>query len=309
MTAQPFRGGTLPSDLSKYVYGTTRLGDDSIPRDSRVALARAAMNAGVWFHTSDQYGDALDVLREAFDQDRTSVPRLIMKIGNDSIDEIEGSIRRQTERLGVERLDVGQLCFGEMLRRELANGGKLYEDLRRLKETGLVEHYMLEVFPWTSKEPFDALRVGRLDGLVGACIMYLNPLQRFASNELWHLLLEREVPIVAMRTVAGGDVVRLRDVPGAAWKPYLQQRATQVAPVFERSGVAHWSEFCVRFAHSVPHVQATVGATSVETRLNEFVCLTEGEIEPLDSSVMSELFDLQRRWADEVDAVAEPWSM
>ena len=64
MTAKPFRGGTFPSDLSKYIYGTTRLGDDSILRESRVAQARAAMNTGVWFHTSDQYGDALDVLPE-----------------------------------------------------------------------------------------------------------------------------------------------------------------------------------------------------------------------------------------------------
>ena len=72
---------SILADISPYVYGTTRLGDDKIPFEERVTVARAAMNAGIWFHTSHTYGNALDVLRTAFDQDRANVPKLIVKIG------------------------------------------------------------------------------------------------------------------------------------------------------------------------------------------------------------------------------------
>ena len=37
---------SLLTDLSPYVYGTTRLGDDKIPFEERVRMARAAMDAG-----------------------------------------------------------------------------------------------------------------------------------------------------------------------------------------------------------------------------------------------------------------------
>ena len=53
--------------LSNYVYGTTRLGDTALPVADRIAIARAAMDSGVWFHTSRQYGEALEVLGRAFD--------------------------------------------------------------------------------------------------------------------------------------------------------------------------------------------------------------------------------------------------
>ena len=71
----------LLSDLPPYIYGTTRLGDEKIPFDERVRTARAAMEGADWFHTSHTYGDALKVLRAAFDQDRARVPKLIVKIG------------------------------------------------------------------------------------------------------------------------------------------------------------------------------------------------------------------------------------
>ena len=53
----------LLTDLSPYIYGTTKLGDDKIPFPERVTMARAAMDSGVWFHTSHTYGNALEVLR------------------------------------------------------------------------------------------------------------------------------------------------------------------------------------------------------------------------------------------------------
>ena len=266
----------LLTDLSPFVYGTTRLGDDKIPFEERVRVARAAMDAGVWFHTSHTYNTALTVLRAAFDQDRARTPKLIVKIGWSSIPELREVIYQNLEPLDVESIELGQLCLGGELAEEFANGGPCYAEFERIKAEGLVKRFVVEVFPWNSTHPLKALRGGYPQGIVDGYIFYLNPLQRFASNELWDELVERNEPIVAMRTVSGGNVHRLRDVPGAAWKDYLQKRAVQVAPIFERSGISSWTEFCVRFAHSFPQVRATVGSTSRPENLSEFLRAANG---------------------------------
>ena len=111
-----------------------------------------------------------------------------------------------------------------------------------------------------------------------------------------------------MRTVCGAPVQMLRDVPGAAWKPYLQERAVEVAPVFERSGVATWAEFCFRFVRSHEQVVSTVGSTSRPEHLDELLAASQGA-GGLDADVLAELEALQRRWSDAVDVHAEPWTM
>lgn len=298
----------LLTDLSPYIFGTTRLGDDKLPFEQRVGVARAAMDAGVWFHTSHHYGNALEVLRAAFDQDRTRVPNLIVKIGWNSMDELRQTIHINLDPLGVDSLELGQLCLSGKLAEEYANGGSCYKAFSKLKSEGLVQRFVLEVFPWTSDVALKALRGGYPEGIVDGYIFYLNPLQRFPSNELWDLLVERNEPMIAMRTVAGGNVHRLRDVPGYAWRPYLQERAAEVAPIFERSGSPSWTEFCVRFAHGFPQVRATVGATSKLENLDEFLSAAKN-IEPLSQDIYDEITKLHDRWSDEFDMHAEPWTM
>ncbi len=298
----------LLTDLSPYIYGTTRLGDDNIPFDDRVNIARAAMNENIWFHTSRAYGNALEVLRTAFDQDRTRVPKLIAKIGWKDVDELRRVIHENIDTLGLNTLDLGQLCLSEILAEEYANGGDCYKVFSHMKEEGLVRRFVLEVFPWTSDIALKALRGGYPEGIVDGYILYLNPLQRFASNELWDLLVERDEPLIAMRTVSGGNIHSLRDLPGYAWKPYLQQRAAEVAPIFERSGIPSWTEFCVRFAYGFPQVRATVGSTSHLDRLNEFLTAVEN-IQPLPEDIQNEIIQLQYRWSDELDMKAEHWTM
>ena len=298
------------TDVTPYIYGTTRLGDNQIPFDSRVEIALAAMEAGVWFHTSHTYGDALQVLRNAFDQDRSKVPKLIVKLIGNSPADIRKVVRQNLEPLGLESLELGQLCLGSegQLADELADGDGSNEALAALKDEGLVKRFVLEVFPGTSSVALGALRSGNAQHLIDGYIFYLNPLQRFASNELWDALVERNERIIAMRTVAGGPVHRLRDVPGAAWQDYLQKRAVEVAPIFERSGVESWTEFCVRFAHSFPQVRATVGATARKENLVEFLSAVK-QIEPLTQAIREELVRLHYRWSDELDDRVEPWSM
>lgn len=308
MTSQPVSESAPTPAFSRYIYGTTRLGDDRIARADRVNMAHAAMAAGVWFHTSHQYGDALQVLRAAFDEDRSRVPKLILKVGGDTIAEFRANILRQLDALGLQRLDVAQLCIGGALAEEFRTGGRCYDDFRALKAEGLVGGYVGEVFPWTSAGPLEAWRAGYPVGVVDACIFYLNPLQRFASNALWDLIVARGIPVVGMRTVCGAPVHTLRDVPGAAWKDYLRQRAIEVAPVYERSGVTNWTEFCVRFSFGFPMVRATVGSTSRGENLREFLTAAH-DPRPLAADVQEDLVAFQRRWSETVDGHAEPWTM
>jgi predicted aldo/keto reductase-like oxidoreductase len=307
MNASPSSAARL-NDLSKYIYGTTRLGDDKIPFADRVKIAQLAMESGAWFHTSHQYGDALKVLRAAFDANRARVPKMIFKIGWSNIEELRENIRQNIDPLGVDHMDIGQLCLGGDLAEQFRTGGKCYDDFRRLKEEGLVRGFVIEVFPWTSKIPLESLRADYGRDVVDGYIFYLNPLQRFASNEMWDLIRKRDRSIIAMRTVGGGDVHRLRDVPGAAWKDYLRQRAVEVAPIFERSGCRSWPEFCLRFAFGFGQVRASVGSTSREENLRQFLTAARS-IKPLPEDIQSEIVRLQYRWSDETDVHAEPWSM
>lgn len=300
---------TLLSDLTSYIYGTTRLGDDRISFGERVKMARKAMESGVWFHTSNQYNDAEQVLRVAFDEDRTRVPKLIVKIGGDSIAELRNDIRKNLEPLGLENMEIGQLCLGTgALAYDFAHGGECYNEFIKIQREGLVNRFVLEVFPWTSGTALAALNGGYTKGIVDGVIYYLNPLQRFVSNELWELLNKLNEPQIALRTVAGGPVHRLRDVPGAAWKEYLQHRAVEVAPIFERSGVDNWTDFCVRFAFSFENIKATVGSTCHTENLTEFIHATN-DIHPLPADIVDEIMRLQTRWSEETDMKAELWSM
>lgn len=298
----------LLTDLSPYIYGTTRLGDDKIPFEERVKTARAAMHANIWFHTSRAYGNALEVLRTAFDQHPTGIPKLIAKIGWQNINELRGVIHENIDPLGLVSLDMAQLCLSGPLGEDFATGGECYQLFSRFKQEGLVKRFVLEVFPWTSHIALRAIRGGFSEGVVDGYIFYLNPLQRFPSNELWDVLVERKEPMIAMRTVAGGNIYKLRDVPGYAWKEYLQQRAVEVAPIFERSGVPTWTEFCVRFAFGFPQVRATVGSTSQSDRLNEFLNAAK-DIQPLPGDIQNEIVQLHDRWSDELDMHAEAWTM
>ena len=294
--------------ITRYIYGTTRLGDDKIPRKERIKIAHAAMDAGVWFHTSRMYGNALEVLGEAFAEEPSKVPKLIIKIGWDNINQLRGVIEENLKPLGVDRMQLGQLCLGGELAEDFAGGGKCYRVFQDLKDEGLVQGFVAEAFPWTSDALLRALRGGYTESIVDGFIFYLNPLQRFASNALWNEIVKKNQPIIAMRTVSGGPVHKLRDVPGFAWKNYLQKRAVEVAPIFEKSGIKSWTEFCVRFAHSFPLVIATVGSTSKIENLNEFLTAKDNFM-PLPENIMQEISALHKKWSDELDMHAEPWTM
>jgi len=192
------------------------------------------------------------------------------------------------------------------LAEQFRTGGDCYEGLNALKDEGLVGRFVLEMWPWTSQVAIDALRSDNAGRLVDAMIFYLNPLQRFVTNELWDLLLEQNFPIVAMRTTCGGSIERLLTDPRSP--EYLKKRAADVAPIFERSDCKTWTEFCVRYTLGFPQVRATVGATSRSENFHELISAVSLAT-PLPEEIQSAVLSLQRAWSDEHDKFAAPWSM
>jgi hypothetical protein len=303
LSLQETAAARLPG-LTRFVYGTTRLGDGSLPFEDRVAVARAAIDAGLALHTSHTYGDALQVLNAAFDQNRSHIPPFIVKIGWDSAAQVREVIGQNLQPLGLTHLPVGQLCFGGALAEQYRTGGPENDGLRQIKADGLVGRFVQEIWPWNSDVAVDALNGGFNTGIIDGYIFYLNPLQRFASEQLWTMLMERGETIVAMRTTCGGSLDRLRE----HGPDYLKARAALMAPIYARSGCASWPEFCARFALGYSNVISTVGATSRIENLNELIAAVQNAV-PLPADIHAEIEELQRGWYEQHDRHAEPWSM
>ena len=127
------------------------------PSSSAVRLAGAAMEGVSWFHTSHTYGNALQVLRAAFDQDQARVPSLIVKIGWENVSQLRDVIHENIDPLGPDGLELGQLCLSGSFAENYATGGDCYELFARLKQEGLVRRFVLEVFPWSSNTALRAI--------------------------------------------------------------------------------------------------------------------------------------------------------
>jgi aryl-alcohol dehydrogenase-like predicted oxidoreductase len=295
-----------PLSLTRFVYGTTRLGDSSLSIESRREIAKTAIEAGLALHTSDQYGDALSVLKDVLHEGPGKRPSLIVKIGWDSVPQVREQVDKQLRALGLESMAIGQLCLSGALADDLRIGGHGIDGLNELRSSGRVGQFVLETWPWNSAIALESLKEGHAGRLVDALIFYFNPLQRFVTNDLWDWLAEHETPVIAMRTVSGGDPRGLLE-PGSRAPEYLKERASEVVPLLDRSGLS-WTEFCFRFVFGFSFVKATVGATSKPSNLAKFLDASKYS-EPLPASIASKLVDLQRRWSDEHDRHAEPWSM
>src|SRR5579862_7859118 len=121
-----------PLPLSRFVYGTTRLGDPTIPFEDRVRIVTCALEAGLSLHTSDQYGDALNVLKTAFEQ-REHPPVLIVKIGWDSVAQVRDHVKRQLKAMGIDSMAIGQLCLSGALADDFRIGGHALDGLNAIK--------------------------------------------------------------------------------------------------------------------------------------------------------------------------------
>jgi aryl-alcohol dehydrogenase-like predicted oxidoreductase len=120
--------------FTQYTFGSMSLGRNPSDITNDLAVARRAMDAGVWFHSSPTYnqGFAFMVLRLAFDADRTRVPRMVIKVRDATASLMRFEVEDSCRRLGLDAIDVAQLVSmdsqpGNLVDQLRSGGGPLVD--------------------------------------------------------------------------------------------------------------------------------------------------------------------------------------
>src|ERR1700689_5526200 len=97
--------------LSSYPFGTMSLGRNPAEVAQDLVVARRALEAGVWFHSSPTYNNGFTfmVLRQAFDENRERVPRMVIKVRDATAALMRFEVEDSCRRLGLDSIDVAQL--------------------------------------------------------------------------------------------------------------------------------------------------------------------------------------------------------
>ena len=278
--------GELP-ELTNYTFGTANINETNNPEHAKVA--RAAMEAGVWFHTSVEYGKGavFEVLKAAFAEDRAGVPHCIFKIHSRNPDSFRESVTGAIAGTGVERVDIAQVC-GRPSVAELQPGEPLHDTMCELKEQGLVGSYVLEFFRPSTADSIRAVADDLFDGY----IYYYNVIDREVSNELYDLMQSKGSAVLGLRTVGGGAGSLGYAGDRGALLPAMKKAIDELC---ERSGCASEIEFRMRFPLSEPNVRTTIGATTKLEHLDQYLRIL-GSFEPLAAEIVEEIQTLHREW-------------
>ncbi len=253
--------------LSPYTFGCMSLGmnveQGRIAED--VAVARQAMDAGIWFHCSPTYsrGFCFMILRMAFDQNRSKVPPLIVKVRDASPEFMRFEVEDSCRRLGVEAIDIAQLVSMDRepgnLIDQLQGGGPIADELACLRERGLIKQAVLFV----DKQNSDAGLAAQSSNLVEGLTCYWNASQRELSDAAWAEVQAKDIPVIAIRTLAG---------------------ATEKHP---HPDCGDEVEFALRLRASFPAVRSSIGGTRNPLHLKRF--LECAETSPLPKSVLKKI--------------------
>ena len=284
---------TLPQ-VSPFTFGTTKVYDASDPQHLKVV--RAAMDAGVWFHTSPSYGKedrrVYEVLRRAFAEDPARRPRCIVKIDPHTPDTLRGTVEGALSGTGIERVDIAQIItyMQPHSQKDLQPGCAIYETMCALQDEGKVGSYVLELNTEMTDDHFEIVRQGMYDGY----IFYYNVVQRgMACNALYELLREQGAPLLSLRTMGGG--------PGDMGRtPKGQEEATRrlFEELSRRAGCGGEAEFRIRFPLSNPQMVTTIGATCNVEHLHMLIEHAHPR-RKLPREVFEEIESLHRGWCAE----------
>lgn len=255
------------SPFTPYTFGSMSLGRNPADIRNDLAVARRAMEAGVWFHSSPTYnmGFTYMVLRTAFEEERSRVPRLILKVRDGSVPLMRFEVEDSCRRLGIDGIDVAQLVSmdpnpGNLVDQLRAGSGELVDELASLRQRGLIRQAVLFLTPENSEAAAEASRHELIDGVT----LYWNVVQCDCSASAWAAIRERNIPVLALRTVGGGPA----DKATAA-------RDAEIAALLEEAGCRSRTELALRHAASERVVQTTIGGTASLEHLEEFLTTAE----------------------------------
>ena len=246
------------ASLSPYTFGCMSLGTElamnRISEDVRVA--RKAMEAGIWFHCSPTYsrGFSFMILRMAFDQDRTNVPPLIVKVRDASPDLMRFEVEDACRRLGIDAIDIAQLVSMERgpdnLLSQLSTGGPIADELAHLRKRGLIKQAVVFV----DKENSDAGVAAQSSELVEGITCYWNAQQRELTPAAWETIQNQNIPLIALRTLAGAS-----------------ELDSDMTRLLKESDCDDHVEFALRLQASYPQVSTTIGGTRNKDHLQRFL--------------------------------------
>lgn len=250
------------------------LGSDLNILDEHIRVARAAMEASIWFHASPTYhrGFTYMVLRMAFDEARHQVPPMMVKIRCGTAKLLRFEVEDVLRRLDIDAISMAQLVFTETgpapLVHDFLNGGPIAETCDQLRQEGKVLQFAPQCGKATSEALLPLADRECFDGFV----LYLNPLQRDASHELWELLQRKSTPLWALRTVAGalGEPGRYKNHCIENPEDPRNAALAQMMKICQELGLT-WTQFCLRYVHSLPNVATTIGGTANLNHLQHYL--------------------------------------
>jgi len=260
----------LPA-LSPFTFGSMSLGSYEGRFEADIRLARRAMEAGVWFHTSPTYhrGFSFLVLRMAFDADRARVPKLIVKIRDARPWLLRFEVEDALRRLGVEQIAVAQLVQQHpgAIVEDFLSGGPLRAECEALKAEGKVGAFCLYCDRARSEATLRAVDAELFPGY----LFYFNPVQSDVSVPLRGAFEEGRAPVLALRTLGGA---------------FFQSDPEAGARLCEAGGCADPVELSLRYAWSFPWVRTTIGGTASETHLDRYLEVA-AHPRPLDPTTLA----------------------
>jgi len=241
--------------LSRYTFGSMSLGRNPAEVDGDLAVARRAMESGVWFHSSPTYNNGFTfmVLRRAFDENRSQVPRMIVKVRDATPELMRFEVEDSCRRLGIDALDVAQLVSmntnpGNLVDQLRSDGGPLADELASLRQRGLIRQAVVYITPKNSDQAVEAVQQS---ALVEGITLYWNAVQFECTPDAWTQIHKSNISVLALRTLGGS----MRDNNFAVKAESLQ---TLVAA----AGCNNITEFNLRLAVSDPAIRTTIGGTA-----------------------------------------------
>jgi aryl-alcohol dehydrogenase-like predicted oxidoreductase len=270
--------------FSWFTFGSMSLGRDPADITNDLAVARRALEAGVWFHSSPTYnqGFTFMVLRQAFDEDRTRVPRMVIKVRDASVPLMRFEVEDSCRRIGLDGIDVAQLVSmdpapGNLVDQLRGSGGPLADELASLRARGLIRQAVLFLTPQNSDAAVEAMKSGLIEGV----ILYWNACQRDCSDTAWAAIRQKGIPALALRTLGGGP----SDERSRA-------KSTALAELIAAAGCRDATEFNLRLAASEPAIRTTIGGTASLAHLEDYLKAADNPA-PLPAGIMQRVERLQ----------------
>lgn len=295
-TDTPFPGPAL----TPFTFGCMSLGYDPAEMQNNIRLARIAMETGVWFHASQEYagGGAFMILHHAYRENRSQIPRMILKIRCDNAAVLKYDVEDALRRMNIDQVNIAQLCRAKHDKRPVVDDflvhGEMWQVCQDLQKQGKVGQYVMEIFASFSADAIRAVQANLFPGY----IFYFSPGERQTNTELFELLESRGENILSLRTMCGGilDPERIQSIREKKPQDRAIARFEALKPIYEQSGCANWVEFAFSFLKAFPTLRTSIAGTAKEVHFKELLAGSQKAI-PMAPALVKQIKALHHEWS------------